>query len=373
MESQNTNRPVKRKVVRKSPGSSAFKRGLLIYAAVVMLIVVGVWIFFYSFIDGYEKGMPYHTIEKTAKDFDSSKVEELLKDTAVTNEFEAPSIVADYVKNIIQDKEIKYQEAKENTSAKPVYELLCDDEAFAKVTLKKAGKIKHGFKKWAVDTISFEEYMPETSSITVVAPQDAVVTINGTEAGEQYIKEKDVEIEELSAVAKYLEAVPKEVKYQVDGFFEKPKVTVKDKKGKKLKVSGKKGAYTAGYVVDSGTEKEMKAYVEEVTDAYARNFANLGKQIFSYVMDNSDLSDAIELATTYFYPTEYVTRTEFASREITDFIRYTDDCFSCHVKYDYMIYFSGYSIDHDVSSVDMIWTFVKSGDQWYLTDAKYTE
>lgn len=41
------------------------------------------------------------------------------------------------------------------------------------------------------------------------------------------------------------------------------------------------------------------------------------------------------------------------------------------MKYDYTIYFTGYSIDKDVSSVDMIWIFVEKDGLWYLTDTKY--
>lgn len=358
---------------KKRKKKSKFKTGLLIYALVLTVIMIGVWIFFYSFIDGYEKGMPYNTMAKVAAEFDDSKIEQLFADIESENEFEGKDVMIAYVKDIIKDQEITYQEAKENTAKNPVYELMCGDKSFAKVSLKKVGKIKHGFKKWAVDTISFAEYMPETSSVTITVPQDAVVTINGKEVGSSYITGKDVEVEELNHVAQYLKQVPKKVTYEAAGFFETPQIEVKNADGKNLDIEQKENQYVAGFAVDAQTEAEMKGYVEEVTDAYARNFANLGKAIYQYVMDQSELSDAIELSTTYFYPTEYISGTEFASREITDFVRYTEDCFSCHVKYDYVIHFNGYSIDHDTSSVDMIWTFVKSGDNWYLTDTKYTE
>ena len=111
----------------------------------------------------------------------------------------------------------------------------------------------------------------------------------------------------------------------------------------------------------------------DVTNAYARNFANLDKSIFNYVRPGSELYDAINSATTYFYPNSKISGTEFTSREVTDFVKYSDDCFTCHVKYDYTIYFTGYSIDKDVSSVDMTWVFVQKDGLWYLTDTKYYE
>lgn len=349
---------------------SKFKLGLLIYAAVLLVIIVGVWIFFYSFIDGYEKGMSYNEIAEIARELGENP-DSILSNIQVSNEFEDSSYAITYIKNLIQGKEIEYREAKENTTTNPVYELLVEDKVFAKVTLKQDGEIKHGFKNWVLSEVSTEEYLPATASVVVYSPSNSEVYINGKEVGESYIIEENLEIEVLDKVAQYLDSVPTQTKYEVKGFFETPQIEVKDENGNVLDLLAEGNTYTAGFAYDTATADEFKTYVEDVTYAYARNFANLAKNIFNYVRPGSDLYASIESATTYFYPDSKISGTEFTSREITDFVRYTDDCFTCHVKYDYTVYFTGYSIDKDVSSVDMIWVFVENDGLWYLTDTKY--
>lgn len=361
----------KKALNKKKQSAKRFRKGLLIYAAVMLVIIAGVWIFFYSFIDGYEKGMPAHKIEEVAENFDAAKVDELFAGVSNPNEFESVDYVSNHIKDIIKGKEVKVQEAPDNTEKNPSYELMVDQKPFAKVALVQNGTIKHGFKKWEVSSVSVDGYLNDTTDITVFAPDSAKVYINGVEVNDSYIVEKDVKVSALEDVAQYLTSVPTETKYEIKGFFERPSVVVKDNSGKEMGLIEDKNTYTAGFSYDEATKNEFLSYVEDVTYAYARNFANLEKNVFNYVRPGSDLYAAIESATTYFYPNSKISGTDFTAREITDFIRYSDDCFSCHVNYEYTIYFTNYSTDKDVQKVDMIWTFVQKDGLWYLTDTKY--
>lgn len=102
-----------------------FKKGLLIYATVLLAIIACVWTFFYSFIDGYEKGMSYHKIAEITKELKENP-EKLLKDTRINTEFEGDGYAVNYIKSLISGKDVTYREAKENTTADPVYELVVD-------------------------------------------------------------------------------------------------------------------------------------------------------------------------------------------------------------------------------------------------------
>lgn len=363
-----TNKSSNRKKVKKS---SKFKRGMLIYVAALAVLIIGVWIFFFSFIDGYEKGMSYNKIDQVATQLNKDGINTLFDNVDAKNEFESKSAIEEYVSTLVGDKEITYKESKETTPDEPVYELCVDKKPFAKVYLKQDGYIKHHFKNWVVASVDFADYLPSGSSVVVLAPEDSSVYINDTLVSDDYIKESSVTVNALTGVEQYLTKVPTEKKYEVTGFINTPTVTVKDSEGNELAVTEKEGVFEAGYSTDEATENEFAEYVGDVTYAYARNFANLGRNIFNYILPNSDLYASIESATTYFYPDSKISGTEFTSREITDFVRYSQDCFTCHVKYQYTIYFSGYTIDKDVSEVDMIWTFVNKDGLWYLTNTKY--
>lgn len=216
---------------------------------------------------------------------------------------------------------------------------------FCKISLKEDGKIKHGFKNWAIKDINVADYLPKTAAITVSAPENSQVYVNDVIVNDSYITDKSVSIDILSNVEQYLANPPKMVKYEIKGLFETPTVKVKDSDGNELEVVENAGNYTAGVSKDASLEEEFKQYLLDVTNAYARNFANLDKSIFNYVRPGSELYDAINSATTYFYPNSKISGTEFTSREITDYVKYSDDCFTCHIKYDYTIYFTGYSIE----------------------------
>ncbi|MDE6209491.1 MAG: hypothetical protein K2M73_07440 [Lachnospiraceae bacterium] len=355
---------------KKKNQKSKFKKILFIYAVALLIVTVGVWIFFYSFIDGYEKGMSYHKIAEIAEDINKN-LDSYLANITAGNEFEDNSYAVNYIRSLITGKEIEYKEAKENTTVNPVYELLVEDKAFAKVSLKQDGTIKHGFKKWTISEIDLVDYLPTTATISILALEGSTVYVNGIEVNDTYITEKGVSVDLLSNVEQYLDVVPKITKYEINGLFETPTVVVKDSTGNEMDVSVDGGTYTAVTNSDSSLEDEFMQYVQDVTYAYARNFANLGKSIFNYVRPGSDLYESINSATTYFYPDSKISGTEFTSREITDFVKYSEDCFACHVKYEYTIYFTNYSTDKDVSVVDMIWIFVEHDGLWYLTDTKY--
>jgi hypothetical protein len=369
--SQNDGGDDTKKAKKKVKKSRKFKRGLLIYVAALAVLIIGVWIFFYSFIDGYEKGMAYNKIAQIAAQANENGIETILEDVEASNDFEDKASIIEYVKKLVLDKDITYKESKETTPNEPVYELCVDKKAFAKVYLKQDGYIKHHFKNWVIQTVDVADYLPEGSDITVLVTNDSTLYINDKAVDDTYITMEEATVDALVNVEQYLSSVPKVKKYEVKGFIETPVVKVVDADGNSLPVSQNEKVYEVGYSNDSATESEFATYVGDVSYAYARNFANLGKNIFNYIMPNSDLYANIESATTYFYPDSKISNTEFTSREITDFIRYSEDCFTCHVKYEYTIYFTGYSIDKDVSSVDMIWTFVNYNGLWYLTNTKY--
>lgn len=355
---------------KKKKKKSKFKKILFIYAVTIFVVIVGIWIFFYSFIDGYEKGMSYHKIAEIAEDI-SKNLDSYLVNIKSGSEFEDNSYAINYIKSLITGKEIEYKEAKENTTGNPVYELLADDKVFAKISLKQDGTIKHGFKKWTVSEIDITDYLPVTAAISILVPEGSTVYVNDKEVNDTYITEKDVSIELLSNVEQYLNEIPKLTRYEINGLFETPSVVVKASNGEDMNIAVDGGTYTAVPNNDSSLEDEFMQYVQDVTYAYARNFANLDKNIFNYVRPGSDLYENISSATTYFYPDSKISGTEFTSREITDFVKYSEDCLACHVKYEYTVYFTNYSTDKDVSVVDMIWIFVEHDGLWYLTDTKY--
>ena len=356
---------------------SKFKLGLLIYAIVLLVITIGVWAYFYSFIDGYEKGMAYNAVDEVAVDINNNGIDKYIQNIDGGNEFEGSEYVYEYIKNLVSGKTVTYKEATDNTASNPSYELMIDEKTFAKVTFVQDGTIKHDFKNWAVESFSVSEYIPETKDVTILAPVGSKITINGIEVSNTYLVEENVEIPIMAAIAEYMEYVPTSSKYEVKGFYEEPVVEVKDAQGNVLETLVDNNVYTAGFSTDEETEEEFMEFVENVTYAYARNFANLSSNLYNYLLSGSSLREDIASVVTYFYPDSKLTGTDFVSREITDFVRYTDDCFSCHVSYEFAAYFNGLydylgnPVQEEVSRVDETWVFIRKDDSWYLIYKEY--
>ena len=209
-----------------------FKKGLIIYAAIALvLLMIGLYIF-WGFIDDYEESMPIYGMDKVVEDFKNNNLDEYLSSVVngVYNEFETDNeavrneIISAY-KKFVEGKEVSFIKAKEYTDKSPQYIIMAGDAKVAKVTLSAKTKNDSDFDVWSYDSIEVSEYLVnilKTKDYTVTVPEGTEITVNGKKLSDSYIKESK-EIKELAEVGKYV-AVPKMNTYEIKGFYSEPEI-----------------------------------------------------------------------------------------------------------------------------------------------------
>jgi len=117
----------------------------------------------------------------------------------------------------------------------------------------------------------------------------------------------------------------------------------------------------------------MTPYLDKVITAYAKKFINVDtRSVYNYVMNPSELRTSIKSITTYFYPNSKIESYGFEEKIVDNFQIYSDDCFSCDVKYTLKIDFvSGYYVEDPTEKGNFKFFFVLKDGTWYLTAMNY--
>ncbi len=358
-----------------------FKMGLLIYV-VVAIILIGIGMgFFWKFIGDYEDGQPIHTMEKVVKDFEKADITKLINSSKidmVSNPFEVADgegnkFLAEKFNSYLNGKKITFVKAKKYTDKNPVYVVKADGESIAEVELTSKKRNSSNFKIWEFESLNLADYISKvikTSDIKVQVPEGTVITVNGKEVADSY-KVGEADIPELKEVSPYMENPPKMYTYEIKGFTAEPTVSA-SLNGEALQILKEENVYTGTFTSSEEFVNEMSSYADEVAVAYAKNFINVQKKILPYVLKESDLYTSIKSATTAWYPNSKIKSYEFTEKEISNFQVYSDDCFSCDVKYILEIKFvSGYKVDDPTETGDFKFFFVQKEGKWYLASLTY--
>ena len=349
-----------------------FLKGMLIYTSVLTVAIIGFLIWFWNFIDAYEKAMLYNFMEKEFKKFGADTIEQYFdyEQVDVNKEFVTREELVEYITGLLKD-DIVFVEAKENTDKNPVYEVKSGDISIAKAYFDKNGEDGYGYTQWKLKDWDVNLALPETNMVEIKVLAGSKVVLDGVTLDDKYISQKDIPTESNEKLSKYVENPPTYVIYKVEGLLGEHTVESVDANGRvsSYKLNGQ--VYEFGWNNDDTLQTEVQQYVETVNDLYAKFFTNAGRTLYNYVLKNSYMYENLKLSTTYFYPDEYVTGRKMVSREFTEFRRYSENCFSCRVKYVYEVYFEGYKTDKEVINNDMTMIFTKSNEKWLLTDFIY--
>lgn len=161
---------------------SGFKKGLLIFLTLWLVLTAGIWFVVWSYADAYEQAQPAAVVkayvENTLKQQLAAEIEAYSAEAA--NDYQSAEAIAAQLTEQVVNQEWKYRKSKEYTSAAPVYKLYCGGTELCSAYLE-AGEAKaldFGMAPWQVQPVSVGlEQMERT--VTVIAPADCEVKLNG--------------------------------------------------------------------------------------------------------------------------------------------------------------------------------------------------
>lgn len=166
---------------------SGEKKAFLIYVGVLVTLTLLIWFAAWNYAAAYELAQPKGAMNDYMETRLHSELAQLL-DTYSTDHENAYQ-TADAVREVLGEKLLHegwtYSKSKEYSNAAPVFTLYCGETAIGEVTLAagKAGLLDFGLVPWEVQPLELQaEKLAKT--VTVVAPADCAVTLNGAAMGQ---------------------------------------------------------------------------------------------------------------------------------------------------------------------------------------------
>jgi len=355
------------------------------YLVYVLLCII-FWFYVISYVQGcliqYEAAQPERVIEGLVAKLQNGDVEEVFTIDAPPSRFESSELLIQRLKDELQGKTITF--AKEETqynTATPVYRIYADDGLIGTIALQETSIEPLMFilsiGQWEIaDT---QPVLAEgAEAVTVCVPDSYSVSVNGIALGKGDMTGEEKIPEQFQYAKEYVE-VPKLVEYRVQGLLEKPGVTVRDGDGKSVDFEESYEDGEMSILVDSFPVTEIEEDLAKMALENAKKYSNF----FSADLPGSSASTRpiagmfpkdsyyLQLAETYrredmWMISKHAAPT-FTDEEVMNYIRYSEDFFSCEVffKKHYYLINTG---DTRIDTTHTRFYYAKVDEKWVIVD-----
>ena len=354
---------------------SRYTRFLILYSAAFLLLIMIVAIILTAYLAKYEAGQPSHVVEAVMEDFRSEdRTKAFLKNNAgiITPDLEG---MEDTFYPLIAGKDLSFVSDSQNSSLNRYsYLITADQLTVAALTLDKTGS-----DSWTLSGADLSFAYPDAKEYTILVPEGSTVTVGGNDLGPDKITGTGIP-EVLAYSAQFLESSPTFTSYTVKSVSsQKPEVSGTDPSGQLLTFQVSDSMFVAERVSSVITDN-VKARVEAGVEEYALYFECLAYNLREYMLEDCERyafifgSDEYDPINPELYMYEYIGSYDFQDFEVSDYIVYSEDCFTAEVSYDLLITFVhdglyGYrDLPDDNPTMHATWVWVKDGDEWKVAD-----
>ncbi len=375
--SYRTNRQSNRsndRTAKKEKKFKGFKKFITIYSAILLVIVITTIIVLGSFLKNYENNQPFVLAGNIASNLTENPDTYLNDNKDKINCLENVDTIIAKTVELINGKKVSFVENHDYRADAPSFDLKTEDNTVAKVTLEQAKKGAFGLKSWKVKQLEVAEYIPDTMSYTLYAPEGTAISINDHPIDESF-KTADVQIPEFLSVASTYTEISPLVTYKVSGFTNTPTVKATDANGTELQTTITTDTIVVGTNTSSEFVDSMKPMVDDCIEQYAKYFIHYGGNLRQYIYYDTEWfgyifgNDKYDPIATQFYEYEAITGIEFVTKESSNYIKYNDHCFSVDVKYDLKINFSYDDMsDENTLSATWVWVYFDKYNEWMLVN-----
>lgn len=181
-------------------GLSGFGKAMLVYCILLILAVAAALAVFWKYLEAYEFTRPERVMAQFEQMADEKYWQTAIDGAfAVTpTEFETKSaLVNELCLDLIKTGEMSYVEDAAYTDEEPVYLVSVDGVELCRVYLapQLGGDAGFGLKYMSVQKVELlaEFISPEPRTLSITAPADATVTVNGIAVSESYLSTEPVD------------------------------------------------------------------------------------------------------------------------------------------------------------------------------------
>lgn len=388
----------KRRKKRIKKGRKKFFIFLGIYAFIIAIL--GTWFLIYvnKCLKKYEASQDYNAIGTLVSDF-TNKV----KDGTVTDIIEIPddsckfeakdTFLQLYLEKLQANTNFTYEKNKQSyDSSAPVYDIKQGDELIARMTLKaENAQSVLGILSvcdWSIDHVS-PALSVTTSTYRYTMPENYKLVINGIEAtaedqtGDPVANTYDLNEE----IFEYI-SFPATVTYEISGLVAKPTVEIYDENGDAVSFTeAEDGSVTISSEPDTSQTipDDRKSFALEAAEAWA-DFTNLdlpgdnlgvAKMVTYFIKDSFYYQQAYDYLTCdarYTISDHTSADPKFSDITVDEYTVYSDQLYSCHIKFDKNMYTKGHKFKHitvDSTFYFLYWDDSDDGEdnpEWHIID-----
>ncbi len=357
-----------------------FWRGYLIFT--LALALFWLWVVWYvaDCMRVYEAAQPEKAVMAVSRRLQAGEGAPELDLRGICSRFEEPEDCLRLWTARLEGKELACEKAPDSYDARsPVYTLFAGGEPAASVTLRETSSRQLMFfltvPEWEVASLA-PKLEAGRAALRVTVPEGFTVRVNGIRADERERVEEGGIVEAFRYAAEHI-AVPMLEVYEIPALFLEPEIEILDGQGVPARlVRDEDGGLSAWWA-----PREMDEELEAAVLRNAKNYSNF----FSADLPGSAASTApirglfpegsyyLELAENYrlhdmwMYTPHWAPT--FSNEEVSEYIPYSEDFFSCRVSFDKRMILSHTGEErHDIS--DTRYYYVKIDGTWRIADMR---
>lgn len=294
-------------VKKQKTGNLGFAIGLVVYAIVFIAAAAIFLNWFWGFIEGYELSRPKVTIQNYMDSLTDEHILSYADDliAQIDHNIQSEEACKEVILDVLSDDITYARKSSECTDTKQLFMLRCGTQVIGSFTIEAGEADEYGFAPWNVTGEEFDFSFLLGTSVSVTAPENYPVYVNGVALDSSYIT-----VEETVPYGVFEEFYDdfdlpkfKKVTYEAGPFLGQFEMSVTDPDG--LPYTLDENTDLDAFV-DNCTEaeiKELREFTEEfirryviftgcANDARFDNYANLVKLI----VVGSDLDDRLKNA-----------------------------------------------------------------------------
>lgn len=356
----------------------------LAYVTVLAILIVVLWIKVWKIMKVYEAAQPKYAVDTLLEQLAENRFTGEI--VVSENKFESSEVYTQAFLDSVKGRELTYR--AESSGSKIVYGIYADDVKVATAVMEEYNQQPLmtilTVSDWKVARVEAVTAAGQCS-VHLEIPEDYYAVVNGILlSGEEQVGEP-VPMEGMEYVSEYVE-IPYYVTYEVKGLLKEPKVELRDAQGNPVELR-EMPAGADGWTVcasaaygEQEMPQELKTYVTQAaldySNFFSRDLAGSSKSTACLQKYFPKDSYYIELAERYRRSDMWMYSSHdtpaFDNLEVTEYIPYSENCFSCRVVFDKSIHLRKTG-ETRVEHNDQTYFYVKPGDNWVIADIKSNE
>ena len=351
---------------------------------IFLLVLVLFWAYILGYVRDclvtYEASQPERVMETFVRELEEGEIEDFISFPVAQNRFEDLDIVKNRYMSYLSGQNISFDKAPGSYDVqKPIYNIYAGDRKMASVALQEVYSEPLMFilavQEWEIVSVE-PVFDTGEKNLLIHVPDSCTVQVNGITLDERELTGDEWDVEEYEYAAEYV-SVPYIVEYEISDLFETPEVVIRDSYGQEMEYIEEAGFIEAVDFPTGQIEDELADYVLKNAKNYSdffsgdlaggRNSVEPLRYMFpkdSYFLEQADHYRRYDL---WMY-SQHEAPT-FANESVTNYVRYSEDFFSCDVYFEKTMVLTKTGEVRTVVTNDKYY-YVKVDGKWVVVDMR---